>query len=123
MWNWKKSNNKAHPVTSLSNEDCKDISIEMGAGKECVIKNTDIQTVYKNLIKNEEVEDVKYYLSNLPSKNQIININQNGLMNIEYNIAKDKIKIVMSYEGGLTEVSIERLNDNNIKRSIYHYAD
>lgn len=118
----KKSNNKAYPVTSLSNEDCKDITIEMGAGKECIIKNTDIQTVYKNLIKNEEVEDVKYYLSNLPSKNQIININKNGLINIEYNIAKDKIKIIMSYEGGVTEVSIEKLN-NNVKRSIYYYAD
>jgi len=110
-----------HPTISLNNEDCKEIDIEMGGGRECILKNIDIQTAYEDLIKNEEVEESSYYLKNLPSKNQTFEINKNGLISIEYQIDKT-VKIIMLYEGGTTEVTFEQLN-SNVKRSIYYYAD
>ena len=49
-------------------------------------------------------------------------MNKEGLISIDYEIAKDKVAITMNYEGGVTEVTIEKIN-NTVKRSIYHYAD
>ncbi|SNR45771.1 hypothetical protein [Flavobacterium sp. ov086] len=103
-------------------EDCKDIQVEMGSGKECIIKNTDINTVYQSIIANKEVEESEFYLSTLPTKNKSVEINKNGLISIDYEITTDKVAIEMNYEGGVTEVTLEKV-ENTIKKSIYHYAD
>nr|WP_294923302.1 hypothetical protein [uncultured Flavobacterium sp.] len=103
-------------------EDCKDIEVEMGAGKECILKNTNLDLAYKNIIKNKEVEETEYYLDAIPSKNKSVEVNKNGLISIDYKIAKDKVAITMNYEGGVTEVTLDKL-ENTIKKSIYHYAD
>jgi hypothetical protein len=109
-------------VTEKADEDCKDIEVEMGSGRECILKNTDLETAYKDLIKNKEVEDTKFYLTETPKANQSVEVNQNGLISIDYVIKKDKIEISMGYEGGNTEVTLEKVN-GDVKRSIYHYAD
>lgn len=124
-----KSENK--PATTISTvekeklkeeEDCKDIQVEMGSGRECILKNTDLATAYQNIIKNKEVEESEYYLSTIPNESKSVQINKNGLISIDYEITKDKVAISMNYEGGVTEVTLEKIN-NTIKRSIYHYAD
>lgn len=102
--------------------DCKDVEVEMGSGKECVLKDTDINKVYLNIIKNKEVEESEYYLSTLPAEKKSVDVNKNGLMSIDYEIAKDKVAITMNYAGGVTEVTLEKIN-NTVKKSIYHYAD
>lgn len=103
-------------------EDCKDIEVEMGAGRECIVRNTDLEKTYQNIIKNKEVEETEFYLATIPSENKSVEINKNGLISIDYNITKDKVAITMNYEGGVTEVTLEKIK-NTIKKSIYHYAD
>ncbi|MFH6968749.1 hypothetical protein [Flavobacterium sp. FlaQc-28] len=103
-------------------EDCKDIEVEMGSGRECILKNTDLDKVYQNIIKNKEVEESEYFLSAIPAESKSVEINKNGLISMDYQITKDKVAISMNYEGGVTEVTLEKIN-NTVKRSIYHYAD
>jgi len=102
--------------------DCKDIEVEMGSGRECILKNTDINQVYQNIIKNKEVDESEYYLTTLPTEKKSVEVNKEGLMSIDYEITKDKVAISMNYAGGVTEVTLEKI-DNTVKRSIYHYAD
>lgn len=103
-------------------EDCKDVVLEMGSGRVCILKLTNINNAYLDIIKNEEVEDVKYFLTKLPLKNKTVDVNQNGLMTIDYKIKNENINIIMSYDGGITEVKLEKI-DLNVKRSIFYYAD
>ncbi|XDZ55953.1 hypothetical protein FlaCF_3001 [Flavobacterium tructae] len=103
-------------------EDCKDVEVEMGSGRECIIKGTDLAQVYQNIIKNKEVEESEYYLSAIPNESKSVPVNKNGLISIDYEIIKDKVLISMNYEGGVTEVTLEKIKDT-IKKSIYHYAD
>ncbi|WP_337966206.1 hypothetical protein [uncultured Flavobacterium sp.] len=104
-------------------EDCKDIEVEMGSGKECIITNTDLEKTYQNIIKKKEVEETEYFLSAIPSKNESVDVNKKGLISIDYEITSGKkVAITMNYEGGVTEVTLEKINDT-IKKSIYHYAD
>ncbi|GAA3746190.1 hypothetical protein GCM10022422_33130 [Flavobacterium ginsengisoli] len=102
--------------------DCKDIEVEMGSGRECILKDTDINEVYQNIIKNKEVDESEYYLTTLPTEKKSIEVNKEGLISIDYEIFKDKVAISMNYEGGVTEVTLEKIN-NTVKRSIFHYAD
>ncbi|WP_264530458.1 hypothetical protein [Flavobacterium sp. N502540] len=103
-------------------EDCKDVEVEMGSGRECILKDTDLAQVYQNIIKNKEVEESAYFLSSIPNESKSVPVNKNGLISIDYEIIKDKVLISMNYEGGVTEVTLEKIKDT-IKKSIYHYAD
>lgn len=130
------SNEELKPVTKPANtsavvkeekkeevkEDCKDVLVEMGDGRECILENTDLDKVYQNIIKNKEVEESDYFLKAIPNENKSVEINKNGLISIDYEITKDKVAIAMNYEGGVTEVTLEKIKDT-VKRSIYHYAD
>jgi PBP1b-binding outer membrane lipoprotein LpoB len=109
-------------TASKKDEDCKDIEVEMGAGRECIIKNTDLELAYQNIIKDKEVEETEYYLATIPSQNKSVTVNKKGLISIDYQITPNKVFISMFYEGGDTEVTLEKIN-NTIKKSIYHYAD
>ncbi|MFH6988872.1 hypothetical protein ACHRVW_14110 [Flavobacterium collinsii] len=108
--------------TEEKKEDCKDIEVEMGAGRECILKGTDLAQVYQNIIKNKEVEESVYFLNTIPNESKSVPVNKNGLISIDYDISKDKVLISMNYEGGVTEVTLEKTKDT-IKKSIYHYAD
>jgi hypothetical protein len=103
-------------------EDCKDIAVEMGDGRECIIQDTDLEKVYQNIIRNKEVEESNYFLVDIPNESKSIEVNQNGLISIDYQISKNKVAISMNYEGGVTDVTLEKIN-NTVKRSIYHYPD
>jgi hypothetical protein len=103
-------------------EECKDIEVEMGSGRECIIKSTDLEKAYKNIIKKKEVEETDYFLSAIPTKNKSVEVNKNGLISIDYEITTNKVAITMNYEGGVTEVTLEKIKET-IKKSIYHYAD
>ncbi len=108
--------------TPKKEEDCKDIEVEMGSGRECILKDTDINQAYLDIIKNKEVDESEYYLTTIPTEKKSIEVNKEGLISIDYEISKDKVAISMNYAGGVTEVTLEKI-DNNVKRSIYHYAD
>lgn len=103
-------------------EDCKDVEVIMGSGRECIIQNTDLNKAYQNIIKDKKVEESEYFLSDIPNKNKSVEINKNGLISIDYEILKNRVAISMNYQGGVTEVTLEKIN-NTVKRSIYHYAD
>jgi len=106
----------------VEDEDCKDIEVEMGSGRECILKDTDLDKVYQNIIKNKEVDESEYFLKAIPNEKKSVEINKNGLISIDYEITKDKVAIDMNYEGGVTEITLEKIK-NTVKRSIYHYAD
>jgi hypothetical protein len=103
-------------------EDCKDIEVEMGDGRECILTNVNLDKAYQNIIKNKLVEESNYFLNTIPTENKSVAINKDGLISIDYKITKDKVVISMNYGGGNTEVTLEKIN-NTVKRSIYHYAD
>ncbi len=102
--------------------DCIDLEVEMGSGQECLIKNTTIEKVYKNIILNKELADVRWFLEQLPKENKTLEIKQNGLNTIEYFIDENAIEILMYYDGGLTELIIKKIN-NDVKKSIIYNAD
>lgn len=104
------------------NEDCKDVEVMMGSGRECIIQNTDLNKAYQNIIKDKKVEESDYFLSDIPNTNKSVEVNKNGLISIDYEILKNRVAISMNYQGGVTEVTLEKIN-NTVKRSIYHYAD
>jgi len=103
-------------------EDCKDFEVEMGSGRQCILQDTDLEKVYQNIIKNKEVEESNYLLSAIPNESKSVEVNENGLISIDYQMFKNKVAISMNYEGGVTEVTLEKIN-NTVKRSIFHYAD
>lgn len=113
---------KEKPEDLKDKEDCKDIEVEMGAGRECIIQSTDLEKAYGNIIKNKEVEETEFYLPTIPTENKSVEVNKNRLISIDYEITKDKVALTMNYEGGVTEVKLEKIKDT-IKKSIYHYAD
>ncbi|MCR4031509.1 MULTISPECIES: hypothetical protein [Flavobacterium] len=115
----KEETKKENPETT---EDCKDIVVEMGDGRECILTNIDLNRAYLNIIKNKQVEESEYFLTALPTEKKSVQVNKNGLISIDYEITKNKVAISMNYEGGVTEVTLEKIN-NTVKRSIYHYAD
>ena len=94
----------------------------MMSGEECVFKNSQIEKVYSDIIKEQLVDESNYLLKNLPIENINIDINKNGLMKIDYSISEKKIKIDMEYDGGLTEIKLERIN-NDVRRTIIYEAD
>lgn len=114
--------NSAVKEEKIEKEDCKDIEVEMGAGRECILKTTDLNEVYQNIIKNKEVEETEFFLAEIPAENKSVEVNKNGLISLDYEITKDKVFIAMNYEGGVTEVTLQKI-ENTIKKSIYHYAD
>jgi hypothetical protein len=116
------TNSTVKKETEEKKEDCKDIEVEMGAGRECILKGTDLTQVYQNIIKNKEVEESVYFLNTIPNESKSVPVNKNGLISIDYDISKDKVLISMNYEGGVTEVTLEKIKDT-IKKSVYHYAD
>lgn len=115
----KEETQKENPETK---EDCKDIEVEMGDGRECILTNIDLDKAYHNLIEYKQIEESNYFLSALPKENKSVEVNKNGLISIDYEITKNKVTISMNYEGGVTEVTLEKINDT-VKRGIYHYAD
>ncbi|GAA3758977.1 hypothetical protein [Flavobacterium ginsengiterrae] len=110
-------------LINTNNIDCKTITVEMGKGEECTLKNTNINDVYDNIINNQEVDDCKYLLQSIPKSNKVIIINKDGLINIEYKIKIDRLEITFYYDGGITSINIEKLNNESVKRSIIYYAN
>lgn len=86
--------------------------------------NTTISTIYTNLIKNREVKDAPAFLKILPAQNKrlVLNNNNNGLLLLEYQIKHNFIKIIMTYEGGVTAITLLKIG-SRVKRKIFHYPD
>jgi hypothetical protein len=115
-----KKNNENKIVAAES--ECEDVAIEMGSGKICTIRNSSFIKEYGKIISNNLVEESWVLPKQMPITDSIINVNKNGLIDIEFKIKSNKIEIAMNYEGGVTEIVLEK-NENNIKRGIYYYAD
>lgn len=94
----------------------------MGIIEVCTFTNTNIEKIYKDIIINNEIEESEYLLKIIPKKNQIIEVDNNGLMNIEYKINSNKLEIEFDYDGGVNTITIEQLKEN-VKRTISHSAD
>lgn len=112
----------AESVQRKANISCKEISGEMASGQECILSSTTLLAAYKDLIDQGAVKDSKYLPKKLPQKNTSIEVNQNGLMNIDFQIAAGKVSIEMGYAGGITDVILQQ-QGNNVKRTVMYNAD
>lgn len=104
-------------------KNCKKISGDMMSGEECLLKDSNISDVYKDIILKKMVDDSNFLIKELPTSNQVINVNNdNGLISINYIINQNNVKIEMLYEGGITEIILIK-KDLNILRKIIYNAD
>ncbi len=101
---------------------CKEIAGEMTSGQECIISSATLEKAYKDLIDKGAVKDSKYLPKELPAKNTSMEINQNGLMNIDFKVTGNKVSIEMLYAGGTTDITFEK-QGNNVKRTVMYNAD
>ncbi|WP_294263620.1 hypothetical protein [uncultured Chryseobacterium sp.] len=112
----------AAPPQRKTDISCKEITGEMASGQECIISSATLEKVYKDLINKAAVKDSKYLPEKLPVKNTSMEINQNGLMNIDFKVTSNKVNIEMLYAGGTTDITFEK-QGNNIKRTVMYNAD
>lgn len=77
--------------------------------RTCRYSQATLQSAYQTwrtdwLKKQPEAAEAKTLLSALPTRNRTVQSSdkQSGLMDIEYTVLPNKIKIVMNYEGGVS---------------------
>lgn len=104
--------------------DCKEVKGDMLSGEECMIVSGTLQSVYNEIVSDKLVEDSKYLSKELPKKTNSVNIseNENGLMQIKYNVTGKTVNIEMDYPGGVTSIDLEQ-KSKGVKRTITQSAD
>lgn len=107
---------------TVNKKDCITEEIEMGSKEVCSLKDTTLKEVYSSLIKNKLVDRSEKLQKELPLKSERIDINSDGLIDIDYKVTNNKIDITMSFEGGETTILLEQ-KGNNVQRSIVLIAD
>lgn len=108
--------------TKNTSKNCKETSTDDGSKEECIFENQTIESVYKSIIENKEIENSNFLLKALPLKTISKNINQDGIVSIDYIIKDKQITIDFQYEGGVTEILLEKIG-SNVKRTFTHSAD
>lgn len=104
-------------------EDCITTNHDMETIEKCVFKNTNLKSIYDELISGDDESDFKYLSKVLPEASKSINVNEKGIIDIDYKIfSKKKVEITMNYEGGVTTILLEEIN-NIVKRTITYSAD
>lgn len=98
--------------------DCKEIQGDMMSGEECFFPNQILEQVYQTIQQNKLVENSSSLLNNLPTENQKVQINQNGLILIEYEVNPKNISINMLYEGGVTSIELIQKNNGVLRKII-----
>lgn len=116
------NSNKDYKIFENEKTRCKDIPIEYGSQEECFFEDTSIQSVYEKMIKDAEMKESEFLVPNLPSENTNKEINQNGLISVNYNISPNLIEIEFLFEGGVTYLVLEQMG-KNVKRTISYSAD
>ncbi len=106
----------------VKKNNCIDTPLEMGNKKECLITNINLADVYSRIIEDKIVDNSDYLEKQIPKSSQIFKINDNGLISIKYEIKSEKVKVSMLYDGGLTEIILEK-EFNNVRRTIIQNAD
>jgi hypothetical protein len=90
----------------------------MMSGEECFFPNQNLEQVYQTIRQNKLVENSSSLLKNLPTENQKVQINQNGLILIEYKVNPEIISINFLYEGGVTSIELIQKNKGVLRKII-----
>ncbi|WP_310557019.1 hypothetical protein [Flavobacterium sp.] len=114
--------NKEYYIDHTNDFDCKTNQIEMGLEEICTIKNSTVNDVYLELIKNRVVDKSEKLKKILPQKSETIKLNSDGLISIDYIINKKQVQVEMLFDGGVTTVLLEQIG-NNVNRIITTSAD
>ncbi|MBC7387969.1 MAG: hypothetical protein H7329_02040 [Opitutaceae bacterium] len=115
--------NPAHEPKNTDSSNCKNVENEIGVGEECILKNTTIQKEYLNLINENKIDGIHNLSDTLYNENKAFAINDEGLISSEFKWeGKDKLIIILSYDGGVTEIDFIQ-NGKNLKRAIYYSGD
>lgn len=106
---------------------CRTLEVDMGAGKECLIRNADFSKVYYDIVTNNVIDEAKYMLSILPDKDQSLDLNKrdvrDGLITIKYTYkTPDHLIISLSYNTGSEIIIDMKALGNDVKRGIYHFS-
>lgn len=112
------SENKEIPTL----KECTEKQIEYETEQECIFKNVSIDEVYERTIKDKDIEKTELLLTVLPKENITKEINEDGLISINYMVNPNKTDIEFLFAGGVTTLSLEQQN-KDVKRIIIHSAD
>ncbi|MCT2560904.1 hypothetical protein [Chryseobacterium herbae] len=114
------------PITEtkgiLTQKECTEKQVDYETEMECIFKNSSIDEVYRQTIKDKEIEKAELLIANLPKANTTKEINEDGLVSISYTVGPKKTEIEFLFEGGVTTLSLEQQN-KDVKRTIIHSAD
>lgn len=110
------------PKKGISKTNCETITGDMISGEKCLISNTNIQEVYQDMISNKLVDDTSYLEKTLPGKSLKKDMNNNGLIVIEYLVTKKNTLIRLGYDGGETTIELAKLGAD-VMRTITYSAD
>lgn len=107
---------------NLAKNNCREIKGDMLSGEECSISSKSLDEVYKDIIDKSLVRDSEFLLKKLPKINTSEKINKNGIVEISYKISQNSVIIEMLYEGGVTDIELNKQNQT-VKRKIVYNAD
>lgn len=107
---------------TLAKNNCREITGDMLSGEECSISSKSLDEVYKDIIDKSLVRDSEFLLKKLPKINTSEKINKNGIVEISYKISQNSVVIEMLYEGGVTDIELNKQNQT-VKRKIVYNAD
>lgn len=116
--------NKNYQLGKTEQPQCNEIDTptEYDSREECFFTNTSIQNIYKKTIKDAAMAESKWLLPNLPLSDTYKDINQNGLISIDYKISPQVVEIEFLYGGGVTSLTLEQ-RGKDVKRIISYSAD
>ncbi len=104
-------------------ENCITIYQDIETIEKCIFKNASLESIYDNLILNETVNGYKYLCKIIPKSNKVIEVNRDGIINIEYKIVSiDNMQLLINYEGGVTKIALQKVN-NSVKQVTTYSSD
>ncbi|MET3730504.1 hypothetical protein [Moheibacter stercoris] len=101
---------------------CSELHGEMMTGEECFYPNKTIDEVYDKLLHKKDLNDVEFLRQKVPAKNQRDEINENGLISIDYQRKENNYFIEMFYHGGVTTIELNQL-EKGVRTRIILSAD
>ncbi len=116
------NSNTNYKISKLKKSECNDTTTEDGSQEECFFEDTSIHNIYIKTIKDAKIKNFEFLLPSLPLKDINKEINQDGLISINYKISPKIVEIEFLFEGGITTLTLEQKKEN-VKRVISYSAD
>lgn len=108
--------------TMGSAQDCVTRNIEMGQEITCYYNTNNMQLAYEALRRDSGLSDAAMLFPTFPTRDTTQHFTGGGLNEIEYKKISDSIFCTLSYDGGITEVSLKPMQ-GRVQQQITFNAD